>query len=408
MTRETLAAELTKLLQNNQRETNGYHYTLPSPELYPFQWLWDSCFHAVMYNALGNHEAAKAELTSACTLPLESGLLPHIIYWERPQNGEQWGREERSDALDAAWGVQDCSAITQPPLIARVVLETFEATGDTDWARTLLPTLIEYFEGLAVNRVFEDTGLLMLINPDESGEDNSPRFDELLNLPPQHSKHDHLDKRIELLHRYVECDFREIGCMDDIFAVVDVAFNAIYLDGLRAIKTLTEHINGSVATKTFTNRLEHVEAHFHAFFAPMGWNSYDVVHKKPIEVATWNRFMPLYTGAVSKTEAADLVAKLNDTDTFAGTYGLRTTAANEPSYDPEDGFWRGPVWASPHWFIARGLRQYGYDTEADALRDQLVTLIETSGWREQYHPDTGTGQGASNFTWSGLALDLYN
>jgi len=51
------------LLVNNRRIVDGNQYTLPSPSTYPYQWLWDSCFHAIVLARL-EPEAAKAEMRS--------------------------------------------------------------------------------------------------------------------------------------------------------------------------------------------------------------------------------------------------------------------------------------------------------------------------------------------------------
>lgn len=53
--------------------------TLPSPNLYPFQWSWDSCFIAIgksYYDQL----QARTELRSLFDGMWSNGLLPHIIF----------------------------------------------------------------------------------------------------------------------------------------------------------------------------------------------------------------------------------------------------------------------------------------------------------------------------------------
>jgi hypothetical protein len=36
----------TQVLNANWRADGGY--TSPNPDTYPWQWLWDSCFHAII------------------------------------------------------------------------------------------------------------------------------------------------------------------------------------------------------------------------------------------------------------------------------------------------------------------------------------------------------------------------
>ena len=57
---ETQACEV---LLGNRRTTGGYQYTVPSNAAYPYQWLWDSCFHAIVLSSF-EPDAAKAELRS--------------------------------------------------------------------------------------------------------------------------------------------------------------------------------------------------------------------------------------------------------------------------------------------------------------------------------------------------------
>ena len=39
-------------------------HTVPNAEVYPWQWLWDSCFHALIWAELGRPERAVTELRS--------------------------------------------------------------------------------------------------------------------------------------------------------------------------------------------------------------------------------------------------------------------------------------------------------------------------------------------------------
>jgi len=135
--------------------------------------------------------------------------------------------------------------------------------------------------------------------------------------------------------------------------------------------------------------------------------SYDYNHQKTIPVLTWNIFMPLYGGLLSQQEARDLVQNyLLNQDLFMTEFGVVSTAKTEPSFDPVSGFWRGPIWLAPHWFIYKGLKRYGFQAEAEIIKKKTLLLIEKSGFREHYHPVTGEGLGAEDFTWGGLVVDM--
>jgi glycogen debranching enzyme len=68
--------------------------------------------------------------------------------------------------------------------------------------------------------------------------------------------------------------------------------------------------------------------------------------------------------------------------------------------------WRGPTWAPTNWFLYHALKKRGFGERAERLRTSLAELIQASGFREYYDPLTGEGNGARNFTWSGLLVDM--
>lgn len=66
----------------------------------------------------------------------------------------------------------------------------------------------------------------------------------------------------------------------------------------------------------------------------------------------------------------------------------------------------GATWIGANWFIYKGLVRYGMVDEAKKIYNASRVLIEKSGFREYFHPETGEGIGAENFTWGGLVLDM--
>jgi glycogen debranching enzyme len=406
---DELKEKVANLMSSNYRQVNGYSFTMPAPERYPFQWFWDSCFHAHIYTALNDTDRAKSELRSVTSQPTSGGMLPHIIFWESIEGiRPNWGRELRGGDLDAAFGHKGVSNLTQPPLIARTLYETYLASQDDNFLAELYPIVKNHFDYLARERTVQHSPLLFIINPDESGEDNSPRFDELLSLPHQHQASENLDKRIDLMQKLVDCDFNTKICMQQYFAVYDVGFNCVYYDGLLALGDIAQQLGKTDDQAQFVETATHVKEHMRNTLSDEQgrFYSFDLIREKHIAIDTWNMFMPLYAKILEPNEAVNLTRCLFDSQTFMGKRGLRTVSATEPSYDPVDGFWRGPTWLAPYWFISKGLRAYGLTTEAEQLTQQAQSLVATSDFFEQYHPDTGVGEGASLFTWSGLVLDM--
>src|SRR5437588_12981929 len=52
-------------------------FTMPNRRKYPWQWLWDSCFHAIAWSGLGDPRCI-TELESMFSLQLPNGFMPHM------------------------------------------------------------------------------------------------------------------------------------------------------------------------------------------------------------------------------------------------------------------------------------------------------------------------------------------
>ena len=64
------------ILEGNLVSNEEYFYTCPSTGTYQHQWLWDSCFHAIIWTYF-DPENAKKELFSLVKKQYENGMLPH-------------------------------------------------------------------------------------------------------------------------------------------------------------------------------------------------------------------------------------------------------------------------------------------------------------------------------------------
>ena len=164
-------------LRQGRAEWNGKEYTFVCPSLrgYPFQWFWDSCFHAIALIHL-DVELAKAELTTLLNTALPSGFMPHLTFWEI---------EKRDDFLSRNLVGRTSpyySSTIQPPILAYAVERVYQATGDEDFLNDALPTLKSYYRWLRENRDPDGDGLLSILQPEESGVDCSPKYDEDLHL----------------------------------------------------------------------------------------------------------------------------------------------------------------------------------------------------------------------------------
>jgi putative isomerase len=93
-----------------------------------------------------------------------------------------------------------------------------------------------------------------------------------------------------------------------------------------------------------------------------------------------------------------------DKNKFNTRVPLPTFTADHPKFDPLNGYWRGPVWLDQFYFGITGLRNYGYSQLADEMVNKLFAnaegLVGSEPIHETYHPITGKGLNAINFSWS--------
>ncbi|GIM02599.1 hypothetical protein Vretimale_7477 [Volvox reticuliferus] len=142
-------------------------WSTPDRTPHMWQWLWDSCFHALGMN-LVNHTVAWEQLKGLLRCQRPDGFLPHIC----SRGGGSDGDGEGDIGLAAP-----TSQLTQPPLLAWAVWDNYLFARDKRRLEWALPRIISLLDWLARHRS-KDGGLTFFyVHGFESGMDNSPRFD---------------------------------------------------------------------------------------------------------------------------------------------------------------------------------------------------------------------------------------
>jgi hypothetical protein len=130
-------------------------------------------------------------------------------------------------------------------------------------------------------------------------------------------------------------------------------------------------------------------------------------------------FLPMWAGIAGKDRVRSLVKHLTDPDTFWRPFGVPTLAADDPRYTPfVDGCcrWNGPVWLLWDYMVFRGLLDYGYREQAEALAGKMVQAVRIQlennhRFWESYSPDFTVLECPSNYIWdsiiSRLLIDLH-
>lgn len=386
-----------QLFLSNRRYKGNFQFTLPSPTSYPYQWFWDSCFHAIILNHFSS-ENAKKEILSLVAKQFDNGMIPHMIYWHHPN---------KTSFPKVKWGKTGTSTITQPPMLAYAVWEIFQKNKDLVFVQSVYPNLYHFYKYLLTERDPHEKHLIGIMNPDESGEDNSPRFDKLLGLSPIQTLKENTKRRFKLIQQNIDCKFDAPFCMRNFFWVKDVPFNSIMVENLRRLSQIAKKIGKKSDSIYFAKKANEISLAMRKLMLEDGifWSTYGHDYKK-IKVKTWGIFTPLFAKILSQKEAKKLVDDhLLNKKEFWTNFPIPTTSLDEPSFDPQ-GFWRGPTWIATNWFIYKGLLNYGFLDLAKEIKKISTSLIQKSGFREQFNPLTGEGLGAQNFTWGGLVIDM--
>ena len=111
---EELRRSARAVLESHWREPG---FTCPNGTTYPWLWLWDSCFHSIVWAELGEPDRAVSELRTALEGQGPSGFVPHLRYLDGNRSFDEFWRHRSSG------GAPSTSSITQPPVYALTVVD---------------------------------------------------------------------------------------------------------------------------------------------------------------------------------------------------------------------------------------------------------------------------------------------
>jgi hypothetical protein len=413
-------------------------WTCPSDELYPHQWLWDSCFIAI---GVARYDAPRAaeELQSLFRGQWQNGMVPHMIFAEGVGDvGSRrlWQSRRNSQAPRDV----DTSCITQPPLLAVAawaVARELPAGDRRDFLADLFPRLVAYHRWLYRERDLAHRGLVTLIHPWECGLDTTPPWmDQLARMSGpwwmRVALRFHLARVVRFLRRDTrfvpacerpsdddglrmlalarrakryDFELRRMPAWTSVL-VEDLAFNAILVAANRALAEIAADLDVALdpdlaaccsATESGLEELwDETSGEYYSRNAATG------EYLKSSTVAT---FLPLWAG-VTPERAKRLVALLRDERVYWPAFPVPSVAVNAPGFDANR-YWKGPTWVNMNWMIVQGLVECAEPMLADALRRDTLDLVEHTGFSEYFSPVTGRGFGANDFSWTAaLTVDL--
>lgn len=396
---ESVKQYVKENLSRMRREPGGilrYPYIVPGSDTYATTlWDWDSWWTCI---AIGQADAEEG--TAKNSLPYEQGCILNFL-----DHMDEQGKMPILITNDNFLPDNEMDYIgknNHKPVLAQHALYTAQKSGDLTWLLPYLDrldTFVSYFGKYATH---EETGLAYWENDFAVGVDNEP----IIYFRPEKST----------AALYLNCLlYREELAMAKLWVLADRQERAGHW--LAAAESLAESVRRycwDERDQSFYSvdiLLQKVD--------PERWLHHEAPRTWPcllMRIDTWTNFLPLWAGIATPEQAKKVLRRLENPDSFMGTYGVRTLSKQEPMYNlkatnnPSN--WLGPVWGVSNYMVFRGLQRYGFREEATELARRTANLFEkdlkeTGTFHEFYDPDRGIGIRTPDFqNWNCLVLNM--
>ena len=366
-------AQLT--LQNNWRIPAGeikheglfpsYHY-----KWFNGFWSWDSWKHAVGL-AYYNTDLAKKQIKLMFEFQNPDGFVADCVYRDTSIENHNY---------------RD----TKPPLSAWAVSKIYDKDNDIDFIKYMYPKLKLYHQFWYNKRDHDKDGLCEYGSTDgsliaakwESGMDNAIRFDNSKIVKNGEGAYS-IDQESVDLNAY------------------------LYAEKLYLAK-LANVLNKTDEAKQYEKEAEILKATIQSQFYDTedGW-FYDTTldGKTFIKGEGSEGWTALWANAATQKQAEAIRIRMMNPEKFYTKVPFQTMSADHEKFNPLKGYWRGPNWLDQAYFGVKSLRNYGFNEDADKATIQILKggegiLGKGKAIRENYHPITGQGLNAQNFSWS--------
>ncbi|HUF85521.1 MAG TPA: trehalase family glycosidase [Acidimicrobiia bacterium] len=430
-----LAQRAQEVLDHNRRGD----WTCPSAELYPHQWLWDSCFIAIGL-ARADPGRAAGEIRALFRGQWANGMLPNMIF---APGLRDWGSRRiwQSKRNPDAPRHVETSCITQPPLLAVAVHRVARALPAGDgraFLAELFPRLVDYHRWLYRERDVHDRGLVTLIHPWECGLDTTPPWmRELRRMPapwwlrfalrsrltrfirffrtdtrftPPQERPTAADglRMLVLAHRIRRHDFdlRRLPPAESVL-IEDLAFNALLAAANQSLEAIAGELGVAIEPE-LTVSFRKTETALEELWDEESGQYYprNAVTGELIKLPTIATFLPLMAKVPPPDRTTRLLALLQNRDRYWTKFPVPSVPTDSRQFD-DDRYWKGPTWINTNWAIIEGLRVIGEADLAEELRRRTLDLVEREGFSEYFSALNGVGFGADDFSWTAaLTLDL--
>jgi len=380
-----LRTRVRALLEGHWDDDRGF--CVPNTAVYPHLWLWDSCFHAIIWAHVGDARASR-ELDALLAGQLPDGLVPHMRYGGGPP--DTW-----------LGPLPTTSSLAQPPMFGHAI-KVLRSRG----IAVPLEMIIRARRGLdwLWSQRRTDDDLLYVVHPWEAGNDHSPRWDGWGAPGTTPADWDRAARTAwnKTLMQDVIFNADGAASWSSTFVACPAGFNAYVAFNLAELA-------GALDDRVLAERASRIAAAMdeHLWDEAQGlWCDLAVVGGTGKRATT-----PISDGAMGALVTADAgraeraLAQLELPDRFGARFGPTNVARSDPSYDPRM-YWRGAAWPHLNYLLWLALRRWQRADEAAGLAQRTREAAELSGWAEYWDPETGEGLGAIPQSWTGLAVAM--
>ncbi len=342
----TLIFNLTKASGN----LGGYISAFPNRGGYATHFMWDTCFQNLAYELM-NINIAKDALLQLCANIRCDGKIPMFLCstWVRPFEA-------------------------QPALLGWAAKRIYEIDKDIEFIKKILEPMEENNRWWLTQRITR-FGVIKCPHGLETGQDNSPRFDEGAVLAVD-------------MNSYLLNQLKVTGEFAEILGLTD---KALYW------KNKAQELNDNMIKYLYN---EEKNMFFDAY-ADSG---------KMQTLLTTSGIIPLWAGITLPEDKSKAMIKdyLLNPEYFYGAVPFPSIAYTESVYDPAD-WWRGPTWVPEAWLMFEVLKNYGFIDEYKENCEKLYNILLKDGvLHEHFNSKTGEGMGFIEQGWTAaIFIKLY-
>ena len=293
-------------------------------------WLWDSVFHAIGHRHLDT-DIAESLILALFDVRRDDGFIPHMA---KP----------------------DCiSDITQPPVIGWGSWLVYQKSGNKEFLKSVLKNNKEFLIWCRDNRRKRNNELYSWhTNPelnnrcDESGMDNSPRFD----------------------------------IQSDLFAI---DFSCYMANEARFMKRISDELGDKENSDFFDSWYKKIKADINSVLwcdEDGFYYDYDISNNCFHKVQSVASFLPIFSGVCNESQCRKLVEHLKNSKEFGTEFPVPSISKKDVNFGTD--MWRGPVWINYNYMISAGLADYGYCGLSQKIKDKTLDTIN------EWYNRTGT------------------